>query len=85
MTGRRIEGRFQPEPFPCAFQRGAIPLIEQRLAEHRRSVVGLIDPPDVVCLDAPGDWPAEMWTNLNHPGDLAEFIRRSGAESQGDS
>lgn len=61
------------EPFPCAFRRAALSLIERQLSQLRRSVHGLLHDPSVCLVDAPADWPAETWMNLNTPQDLRQF------------
>jgi molybdopterin-guanine dinucleotide biosynthesis protein A len=61
------------ESFPCVLRAQAAECVAARLASGRSSVQGLCDMPRFCALDAPADWPAETWTNLNHRDDLAAF------------
>jgi molybdopterin-guanine dinucleotide biosynthesis protein A len=63
----------QIEPFPCAMRKAAISLLRERLASSDRSIHSLATLPQFVLISAPSDWPAETWTNLNHPQDLEAF------------
>ena len=60
----------QVQPFPCAFSVEAAPLVQRSLESGRRSLHGLLADPSVVAVDAPSDWPQDVWTNLNTPHDL---------------
>jgi molybdopterin-guanine dinucleotide biosynthesis protein A len=46
------------------------------LAAQRRSVHGLLREPGFSTIEVPADWPERTWTNLNHPADLAAFLRK---------
>lgn len=59
------------EPFPSAFRREAREEIAARLGAEERSVQALAALPGFLALEAPSEWPAETWANLNTP---AEFI-----------
>ena len=61
------------EPFPSAWRAHAAGEISRRLEAGRRSVHDLCGDPAFPALRAPAEWPAETWTNLNTPADLAAF------------
>ncbi|HWE02572.1 MAG TPA: molybdenum cofactor guanylyltransferase [Tepidisphaeraceae bacterium] len=73
MSRRRILNEVQIEPFPCALRLDAISAVAGRLSQEKRSVQGLLSDPGFVAVDPPGDWPNEVWTNLNAPEDLERF------------
>ena len=58
------------QPFPSAFRVEAVPAIRQMLVANRRSLHGLLDNGSFVAVDAPAEWGARVWTNLNFPADL---------------
>lgn len=70
---RRGDG-MQPrlEPFPCILRAAARVLVAARLQAGQRSIYPLGQDPRFAVVDEPG-WPAETWTNLNHPADLQAF------------
>jgi molybdopterin-guanine dinucleotide biosynthesis protein A len=76
MCRRRDAGIEKVEPFPLALRAEARPVIEHRLAAHRRSVMGLLEEPDFIGIPAPAEWDAAVWTNLNDAGDFARFVKR---------
>jgi hypothetical protein len=45
-------------------------------------VQSLVEEPEVRVVPAPADWPARVWTNLNHPEDLQAF-EREGDDATG--
>jgi molybdenum cofactor guanylyltransferase len=59
------------EPLPAAFTVAAIDPVRRRLESGRRSLHGLLEEPGFAVVDAPADWPARTWANLNSPEDLA--------------
>jgi molybdenum cofactor guanylyltransferase len=61
------------EPFPSIFRTTASPLIATRLASDHRSVQALGDDMCMLTADCPGDWPDNVWTNLNDPTQFATF------------
>jgi molybdopterin-guanine dinucleotide biosynthesis protein A len=61
------------EPLPAAFRKSAQPLLEQRLAEGRRSLYPLAHSSGVEIVRAPDSWTPALWTNLNYPDDLAKW------------
>jgi molybdopterin-guanine dinucleotide biosynthesis protein A len=61
------------EPFPSSFRRSAGPVIAELLKQGRRSMHRLCDDPAFLALDPPADWPADLWTNLNEPGQLEAY------------
>lgn len=61
------------EPFPAIFKKNATDIVQGRLTAENRSVHGLCDDTSVAALNAPTDWPANTWVNLNHPHELAMF------------
>jgi molybdopterin-guanine dinucleotide biosynthesis protein A len=65
--GRRIE------PFPSAFRRSARADIAARLAANEGSVQALAALAGFLALDAPADWPAGIWENLNTPAEFAAY------------
>lgn len=69
----RRDGRV--EPFPAAYRGGAIDVVRSRLGAGQLSVHGLVGEPGFAVVDAPSDWPAETWVNLNRPEDVEAFRR----------
>jgi molybdopterin-guanine dinucleotide biosynthesis protein A len=67
------DGAQRIEPFPSIFRAAAAPTIAMRLESGRRSVHELCSDQNFAALDAPQNWPTEMWMNLNTPADLATF------------
>lgn len=67
---RREADEIQIEPFPSAFRASAADVIRRRLESNRRSVRLLLEDGGFVALDAPPDWPKQVWLNLNRPEDL---------------
>jgi molybdopterin-guanine dinucleotide biosynthesis protein A len=61
------------EPFPSAFRSEAARSIAQSLDAGRRSVQDLHLHSGFLVLEAPPEWPASTWTNLNTPSELAAF------------
>ncbi len=61
------------EPFPSAFRRDAANLVTQQMELGRRSVQDLCNGPSIDAIPPPADWSADVWTNLNHPAELAAF------------
>lgn len=64
---------YQVEPFPSAFRREAREEIASRLGAEERSVQALAGLPDFLALEAPPEWPANSWTNLNTPAEFTAF------------
>jgi molybdenum cofactor guanylyltransferase len=62
------------EPFPLAIRRDALALVRDRFAHGGRSVQSLSTLPGAVLVDAPADWGAEAWINLNTSDDVARFL-----------
>jgi molybdopterin-guanine dinucleotide biosynthesis protein A len=73
MIERKWQGDHIVEPLPAAFRKSAQTLLEQRLAEGKRSLYPLAHSPGVEVLLAADNWIPELWTNLNSPGDLAKW------------
>jgi molybdopterin-guanine dinucleotide biosynthesis protein A len=63
------------EPFPCAFQTGATAVVARELQEGRRAVHSLCRHDGFAAVYAPRNWDARVWTNLNQPGDVRQFLR----------
>lgn len=61
------------EPFPSAFRAEAREIVARRLQAGQGSVRTLCEETGFLALDAPPEWPASVWTNLNYPSDLAAF------------
>ena len=59
------------EPFPSAWRTEARTLIASQLDAGQRSLHSLMRRPGVLTLPSPPGWPRSVWTNLNHPDDLA--------------
>lgn len=76
MCRRRDAGIEKVEPFPLALRSEARPVIENRLAAHRRSMMGLLEEPGFIDIPAPAEWDAAVWTNLNDADDFARFVKR---------
>ena len=76
----RTSGVRRIEPFPSAFRAEAALPIKERLENGRRSVRGLRTHSAFLVLEAPPEWPAHAWTNLNTQSELRAFevrLRRS--------
>lgn len=69
----RHEGELQP--FPASFARELTAAVAKRLDEDRRALRGLAEEDGVIVIDAPLSWPKAIWTNLNHPDDLDQFLQ----------
>jgi molybdopterin-guanine dinucleotide biosynthesis protein A len=63
----------QIEPFPSASRSAAVAEITRRLDAGVRSVRGLCSDSAYCVLEAPPEFPAETWINLNTQADLAAF------------
>ena len=63
----------QIEPFPSAYRREAREQIAARLGADERSVQALAARPGFLALDAPLEWPATTWTNLNTAAEFRAF------------
>lgn len=74
MCSRTKDGTDRIESFPCALRPALAPAIRARLGAGKRSVHGLAEEEaGVRIVRAPVEWPDSVWTNLNHPEDLAAF------------
>lgn len=64
------------EPLPCALRAGALTVVRDHLAAGRRSLRSLVTtrPTEFAAVPAPGDWPANVWTNVNEPEEWAKFL-----------
>jgi molybdopterin-guanine dinucleotide biosynthesis protein A len=62
------------EPFPLVLRSAARDLHARRLEDGPRSVQSLAQLDEFDLQPAPDDWPNEIWTNLNHPHDVSEFL-----------
>jgi molybdopterin-guanine dinucleotide biosynthesis protein A len=67
------ERAWRIEPFPSSFRREAREEIAGRLGAGKRSVRDLAALPGFLALEAPHEWPAETWTNLNTPAEFSAF------------
>jgi molybdopterin-guanine dinucleotide biosynthesis protein A len=76
MFSRVTEGRQSIEPFPMALRMGATIAVRDRLSLGQRSVHRLLDDPGFLAIPAAADW--DVWTNLNRPADLEEFLTKTG-------
>jgi molybdopterin-guanine dinucleotide biosynthesis protein A len=68
-----IQEGYQLEPFPSAFYRAARQQIVARLGADERSVQALAGLPGFLSLEAPLEWPANSWANLNTPEEFSAF------------
>jgi molybdopterin-guanine dinucleotide biosynthesis protein A len=59
------------EPFPSAFRTEAARALAEHIACGRRAVHALARMAEFTLIDAPREWPASVWTNLNTPDDLS--------------
>jgi molybdopterin-guanine dinucleotide biosynthesis protein A len=84
MLQRATDGGPQLEPFPLVVRTTAADTVRARLADGRRSLNGLARESRFAVRAAPPEWPAEAWTNLNTPEDLARYDRQS-SDSPSDS
>jgi molybdenum cofactor guanylyltransferase len=65
------DGRVQP--FPLSLRRVATQPLVDHFASGSRSMRSLLEIDGAAALPTPEDWPAETWTNLNAPVDVAKF------------
>lgn len=82
MCKRRVEEREFIEPFPGVFRRIAKEVVNRRLQSGDLSVQRLCDQTTIGSAASPEDWPDSIWTNLNHPAELAAFV--AGIQEVGD-
>ena len=71
----RREGRI--EPFPLLIHTDLREAVDRRLAGQRRSLHGLADEPAARVVDAPADWDAAVWRNLNRPAELRAYLEHA--------
>ncbi|HLL90932.1 MAG TPA: molybdenum cofactor guanylyltransferase [Tepidisphaeraceae bacterium] len=71
------------EPLPLAIRTTAVDVVGERLATGRRSVRQLAEVPGFAIVDAPGDWPANVWDDLDTPADVEQFHATSAANGGG--
>jgi len=71
--GLLMEREKEIESFPLIFRKKPA-----QLYEDARSMRSLAKTHGFAVVAAPGTWPADVWTNLNEPGDLEAFERRFG-------
>ena len=74
----------QIEPFPSVFQKLAAPMIRSEIDAGRLSVQALSRQAAAEVLPAPDDWDDSVWTNLNRPEDLDQFLKRLSRSSHAD-
>jgi molybdenum cofactor guanylyltransferase len=63
------------EPFPSAYRRSAAAEIAMQLRRQRRAAHALLQIAGFTVVDAPREWPARTWFNLNTRTEVAEFLR----------
>jgi molybdopterin-guanine dinucleotide biosynthesis protein A len=68
------------EPFPLAVRPDAIDVVRDRLDRGFGSVRRLTEVPGFGVVDAPDDWAADVWEDLDTPADLARFESRASRE-----
>jgi molybdopterin-guanine dinucleotide biosynthesis protein A len=76
MVQRYADGKMIIEPFPLACRVEAVKTILQWLSAGNRSVQSLLDSSRFIAEQAPSDWPAEVWTNLNTSREWKNFPSR---------
>ncbi|MDQ3440490.1 MAG: molybdenum cofactor guanylyltransferase [Planctomycetota bacterium] len=69
----------QLEPFPLGIRSSAIAIVTTHYARGARGMRSLATLEGAAVITAPDDWPAEAWTNLNTPADLAAFEDGAGS------
>ncbi|HMB95957.1 MAG TPA: hypothetical protein VKK61_07965, partial [Tepidisphaeraceae bacterium] len=73
----------QIEPFPSSWRTEfAKDIVQQHIANGRRSVYSLRDQEGIFVLEAPREWPESIWLNLNSAADLDE-LKKLGVRSAG--
>ena len=68
------------QPFPSIFRTDALGKVSERFASGLRSVAGFAHDGYAEVREAPADWNGAVWTNLNTPGDFANFIDSTAIE-----
>ena len=63
------------QAMPMVITGDADQMVRMRLDQGRRSVYGLASEPGFTVIDAPAEWPDEVWLNVNEPGDVERFER----------
>jgi molybdopterin-guanine dinucleotide biosynthesis protein A len=63
------------EPFPSIYRTSATPIVRAQLQSGHPSMHALARHPRIKVLPAPADWPPLVWTNLNHPSELEDYLR----------
>jgi len=61
------------EPFPSIYRRTAIDVVQRRLQSDRKSLASLAEEPGFETVEAPTQWDASVWLNLNTPEDLKQL------------
>jgi molybdopterin-guanine dinucleotide biosynthesis protein A len=82
LLSRDTEGGRQVEPFPSAYRcsPATAAMLVSQLKRQRRAVRSLLDFPNFAAVDAPKEWPARTWLNLNTPADLKAFLGQTQAD-----
>jgi molybdopterin-guanine dinucleotide biosynthesis protein A len=78
-TGVMFTRDGQIEPFPSAWRTTSVDVIRARVDGGRLSVRAAVDEASVDAVAAPPEWSGSVWTNLNRPADLDEFLRSRAA------
>jgi molybdopterin-guanine dinucleotide biosynthesis protein A len=75
LLARNAEAGLQVEPFPSAYRLpGAVHAVATHLDQQRKAVRSLLDCAGFIAVDAPIEWEASTWMNLNTPEDLQHFV-----------
>jgi molybdopterin-guanine dinucleotide biosynthesis protein A len=69
----RVRRTGQIEPFPSAFRSTAKGAIARRIASNQLAIHQLCDDREFATVDAPDNWPDDVWTNLNDPASFKLF------------
>jgi molybdopterin-guanine dinucleotide biosynthesis protein A len=75
LPSRSSAGAARIESFPSAFRATAAPLIRSQIDRGDLAIRSLPACHGISIVPAPPTWPADVWRNLNAPGDLPDWIQ----------
>ncbi|HUB25319.1 MAG TPA: NTP transferase domain-containing protein [Tepidisphaeraceae bacterium] len=64
------------EPLPLVCRKNAAAAVAAHWARGNRSLRSLTEIAGFAAIDAPADWPPQVWSNINTPEDYADFVQR---------